>query len=811
MDFQELYDELQVAKEKGDIDGQFQVWRQLLSLSQQNANATGEIEALRQLGNLYQARGDIQKGHASRLSAFELAENPQSRCIPVIHLLVVGDLGRSFIVTNDWSKAEIYTRRALDMAKQQNEKQFFCVYAIGLQQIFFATERDTEALELAKEIFRDAQSLLSEPEGQKNYVLAQQHLTLATYWLSQHHVDRCIDHARKALAYADAAMDPLLKLQVQKILGASYSDARILTGRKEYSADAEQYLQEVINIGKKSGNPRVEAEAEAELALLYELHQVPLQALDHYQRALDLVEVARAGLGYDEFQLAFARTIQPICERAIEYFLKQNKIDVAFHTIERLRNRLLLMHMGETRVNSKVWTSEDQEKLDVILDQYDAQAIYHFYGDGTGGKKRGVTLGSKPTQEVKTLETSDSRLDTARQHFVRLYDSHHVERPSWKKRQLPPAIDLNEAQNLLDSESVLLSYWSTPKNLIVFALTRNTCHFQQLAYTSKNLEDDISETLREIYAIQDEVLNPFVHEVWQARGVDDPWPLEILRSMESFNKASSKLYGILIAPLLPVIGNYPHWVIVPNGPLHQLPWAALRTPHQYLVETHSLSILPSASSGQVLNSLAPMQGGKAIFLADPDIDNWQLGLPASQAEVQAAYESLKCGPKPFIGSDATKTNLLAHLTNVKLLHLACHHVFDANTPLLSFLKLAGESGRDSLHAFEISELDIPAELVTLSACQSGRSRTEAGDEQYGLVRAFLAAGAQSVISTLWSIEDESAADFFSHFYQLATQQALGVALQNAQKALLEDARYCLPCFWAPYTLSGRWDRRLHLS
>lgn len=811
MDIQVFIDNLETAKRKGDLDGQIKIWRELLSFSQQNVNVVGEIEALRQLGNLYQAKGQLQKAHAYRLTAVEQAEDPQSNCPPNIYMLVVGDLGRSFIDTKDWSKGESYTQRALEMATAENDLLAECIYKINLQLVLGNTGRESQALKLAEDVFRDSAVLLNEPQGHKNYTLALQHLNLAAYQLSQYHLNECQRHARKALAHAERAQNPFLQLRAQQILGKSYVRARLLIGNPEYSAEAEKHLYEAIKNGQRGSDSWIEAEAEAELGLLYEHRRNSDNALGHYQRALDLLETVRSGLGYEEFQIAYFRSVQRIYENAAEYFLKQEKMGLAFHTLERLRSRLLLAHMGEKRVNSKTWSPEDQEQLNNALDGYGSQAIRQIYGDGTRGKQHGITLGVRAVWRGEPTEITPSEVNEAQREFVRLYDIQRAHQINWITNELPSAIHLDEAQSLLGAEDALLAYWATKRNLVVFALTQNSCHFQHLAYPVERLERDVEEIIRQIYILQSRVLDPLVADEWFARSISDPWPTEIAESMESLGQMMKRVYALLIAPLLSVIGEYKHWVIIPNGPLHQLPWAALRTPQRYLVEEHSLSLLPSASVGMVLKERLPIENGEAIFLADPDPENWQLALPASQIEVHAAYEALKAKIKPLVGPDATKTNLLANLANIHLLHLACHNVFNASAPLLSFLKLAGSKGTDYLYAFEISELNLSAELVSLSACQSGRSRTETGDEQYGIVRAFLAAGAQSVISTLWSIEDKSAAAFFTHFYQLARHYSLSEALRRAQIALLEDPHYCLPSFWAPYALSGRWNRPLGLS
>jgi|GEM_PF-3550147 len=810
-EIEKLFDQLESAKQQGDLDGEIAVWRQLISISQQFENREFEIKAMRRLGNLYQDKGQLQMAHAYRLTAVDLAEDPLSNCSPKEFMYVIGDLGRSFLESKDWSKAESYTCRALEMAKEQNDQMAKFIYKINMQLVLGSTGRESQALQLAEEVLRDAETLVNESETQKSYILGLQHLNLAEYKLYKLQLNESLHHAYKALAYSEKAQNSLMRLRAQQTIGKCYVRARLLTGRRDYSAEGERYLYETIRIGQMGGDSRIIAEAESELGQLYEFHRNSEKALLHYQYALDSLEAVRSGLGYEEFQLAYFRTMQPIYENAIAFFLKHNKLGLAFHALERLRSRLLLMYLGEKRISSEEWSPEAQKQLDNVTQTYGLLAMKLIYSDGMRGKHSGITLGGRANRRGEVAEITSSELIEAHQSFIRLYDAHRVQRAHWTKYQSPQVAGLKDAQSILGPDDALLIYWAACDSLIIFALTQKDIHFQHLTYTLKQLEGDVKEIAREIFALQNWLLDPLTTDEWFGRSEANNWPTEIAKRMERLTRRLEEAYALLVAPVLSVVDERKHWIIIPNGPLHQLPWAALRTPRQYLIEKHSICLLPSTSSGLALKNRMSVKGGKALFLADPDSDDWALRLPFSQVEVRAAYQLFKAGPEPFIGQNATKTNLKEHLESVRLLHLACHHVFNASIPQLSFLKLAGSSGADNLYAFEISELSLTAELVSLSSCQSGLSHVETGDEQYGIVRAFLAAGAQSVISTLWSIEDESAATFFAQFYRMARQQSLGEAMRQAQLYLLKDPRYCLPSFWAPYTLSGCWNKLLDFS
>jgi CHAT domain-containing protein len=136
------------------------------------------------------------------------------------------------------------------------------------------------------------------------------------------------------------------------------------------------------------------------------------------------------------------------------------------------------------------------------------------------------------------------------------------------------------------------------------------------------------------------------------------------------------------------------------------------------------------------------------------------------------------------------------------LHLATHGEFRADNPLFSGLALAG----GWLTTLDIFNLHLNADLVTLSACQTGRSLVGGGDELFGLMRAFLAAGAASLVATFWTVEDRATARLMAHFYErLSSGESKGAALRHAQLQFLAegaDEVYRHPYFWAPFFLSG---------
>jgi len=820
----QLLEQLEAAKKRGDIDGQIESLRQLLSWAQQSRNVGLEIEVLRWLGNAYQEKGQLRRAHSYRVTAAELVEDPNSQCPPQLQMKVEGDLGRSYIEARNWPSAESYTQRALEMAESLGNERAQCIYKINLGFIYFYmdhkkdtdceedTERDEDTerkrMERRREAFNLGDGVLRVAERlQDHYILGWQHLNLASFFTRTAQLNDSQRHALHALTHADLAGNAELRVRAQRALGESFQLARRLTSRREYSDDAEQNLQKALSLARKLGNSSLEADAEIELAWLCQVRRQPTEAANHYRRALELLEKVRSNLGYEEFQLTYFRSFEPIYNGFTEFLLRQGQPDQAFLTAERLRSRLLLALLGQGRSNTNSWSPVQQRELKDTLNLYGREVVFQCFDDDTPELNHSVTVGLQSIDDDEA--TSDALpVSEARQSFLRLYESQRLHRASWQPQQSPPVVGFEKAQRFLGQDDALLSYLVTAQSVVIFVATNQARHFQHLAYPREKITNDVEELCSAMNAVQDPVLDEDIYEKWMSRQSQDPWPNVIDESMARLHRILEKLYALLVAPVLAVVDGKSHWVIIPHGPLHRLPWAALRGKGKYLIEEHSVSLLPSASLGATLESRESPAAGEALFFADPDSDDEDWMLPGAQTEVQAAYQVFRAGPPPFIGPDATKRELLSRASTARLLHLACHNFFDPRVALLSFLKLAGTSSADFLYAFETAELSLSAELVSLSACQSGGSKIETGDEQMGLVRAFLAAGAQSVISTLWAIEDDSAAALFTNFYNYACKYGLAQALAEAQRHLLADPRYELPCFWAPYILSGKWNNKL---
>ena len=279
----------------------------------------------------------------------------------------------------------------------------------------------------------------------------------------------------------------------------------------------------------------------------------------------------------------------------------------------------------------------------------------------------------------------------------------------------------------------------------------------------------------------------------------------------------SALHALIWSPLEATLQGADSALIVPQAELGAVPFAALGDGHSApLGQRLQLALAPSArlalrglgSNAAALNSKRnsdPNQNANPSHgFGNHSASARLLALGDSTRLPHAADEVYQVGrlfdnPQVFIGDRATLANLRLHAAQADVLHLACHGQFRSDSPRFSALHLHD----GALTADEVETLRLPASTVVLSACDTGLAELATGDEMVGLVRAFLVAGAERVVASLWSVDDEATALFMGHFYRaLQAGQRPAAALQAAQ-ALLR-ATHPHPALWASFTLHGGW-------
>lgn len=275
------------------------------------------------------------------------------------------------------------------------------------------------------------------------------------------------------------------------------------------------------------------------------------------------------------------------------------------------------------------------------------------------------------------------------------------------------------------------------------------------------------------------------------------------RDEEREKTLARELYDILIAPVRgKLIGK--RLGIIPHDILHYVPFNALNSGEKYLIEEYPVFFSPSASVFKYAFDKARLKGSRVIAFGNPDLGESAYNLPYAQKEVES-IAVLYPGTKIYTGKEAVKRIARNETAGYDILHFATHAEFSEIDPLYSSIRLAREGKDDGrLDVTEIFSMDINPYLVTLSACETGLGAVTSGDEIIGMNRAFIYAGAPSVISSLWSVSDISTAQLMEAFYRGLKTMQKDEAMQKAQTDMLKTKDFNDPFFWSPFYLTGAW-------
>jgi len=294
------------------------------------------------------------------------------------------------------------------------------------------------------------------------------------------------------------------------------------------------------------------------------------------------------------------------------------------------------------------------------------------------------------------------------------------------------------------------------------------------------------------------------------------------RNLE-FAAVAGRLHAALLAPAAGVLRGARHVVLVPDGALWELPFQALRPRGgRYLVQDAAVSYAPSLS---VLRDMrthrrAPAPGDRALLaVGNPDLGAARRRspsvllsdlqpLPEAEAQVRAIARLYDAGTAEVrVGAAARETWVKQEAPHFRLLHLATHGLLDDASPLYSQLVLAapraGEGDDGLLEAREILDLSLDAELTVLSACETGRGQSGAGEGLIGMAWAFFVAGCPATVASQWKVEAASTTRLMLAFHRgLRARLSPAEALRRAALAQMQRPGARHPFYWAGFVAMG---------
>ena len=449
------------------------------------------------------------------------------------------------------------------------------------------------------------------------------------------------------------------------------------------------------------------------------------------QKARESLETLRSSLHGEELKIAFMKNRLEVYESLVELCLMRSETSdgtaESFSYIEMAKSRSLAELL--TRSGPAI-RSGDAGQSDLVRRIRDMREELNWY-------YRRIEI-----EQLRAEEPSPERIEKLQKEaLAHENELLHVLRdlPQSESATHGPAIrSLDSIRASLPPDAALVEYFSLKDQFIAAVVTHDDLKIVPLTPVSR-----VINLLRMLhFQISKFKLGPDYARTFE-------------KSMLGVVQAHLRqLYEEVFAPVRALVSAR-HLVIVPHGVLHYLPFHALLDDTGYLIDSFTISYAPSASIFTHCQEKAAHTSGPSLVLGIPDAR-----APLILEEVRAVAEIVP-DAELFVGVQANEQVLRERGSQSRLLHIATHGKFRQDNPMFSGIRL----GDAYLNLYDLYQLKLNAELVTLSGCATGMNVVTPGDELLGLIRGLLYAGAHSLLLTLWDVHDQSTSEFMTRFYR----------------------------------------------
>jgi CHAT domain-containing protein/Flp pilus assembly protein TadD len=852
--YQELGDRLQASVVRiwiGNVHKelyQYQIaledYHQALTGFQETNEFYYQAFALTQLGRVYQLLGNYQQALEFYQQALPFREKIRDRLGVARNLTYLGNIYQRF---GDYQQALNYYQRSLSLRRELRDRKGEANTLNNLGLVYWHLGDNPQALDYYQQALTIQQEL-------KN-IRAQAIIlnNIGNVYRSLADTEQALNYLNQALPLRRQVSDRRGEAATLHNLGKVYSNA----GETESALD---YFHQSLEIDREVGNTLGIAYNLMNLGTIYIDRGQIDQALNYYHQALPLWQkmggsngeaevlygIARVESQRGNLEIAIARIetalaiVEEIRTNVVSPDLRTSFLAAKQNYYELYINLLMQLHSQQPNSGYDALALQASEKAR-------ARSLLDILTEAQANIRQGVhpQLLERErflTQQLKALETQSlelfnrettaenqaiaDQIDLNREKYLNQYrllqSEIRANSPRYAALTQPQPLTVPEIQaQVLDEDTLLLEYFLGEEQSYLWAVTSEEISSYQLP--SRQIIEQVAINFRNT------VTSPVTRT-----------------NLTKVAKSAKSLTEIILSPVANDLGETfgkKRLVIVADGALQYVPFAAVAVPgtastaqdYLPLMVNHEIITLPSASTQGILREelrdrpLAPKT--LAVF-ADPvfglsddrvnlsetqkkqSLRNLYARLPFTRQEAEVILgmvpESDRISAFDFA---ANREQVFSEqLSQYKIVHFATHGEVDTEQPELSTLILSlvdetGEAQNGFLRLHDIFNLNLPAELVVLSACQTGLGKNIRGEGVIGLTRGFMYAGAARVVVSLWYIDDEATADLMVKFYEQMLQKNLtpAAALQAAQVEMWQEQKWRSPYYWAAFTLQGEWQ------
>lgn len=796
---------------------------------------------LNNTGRVYDDLGEKQKAleYYFEAMAIEKAQKNQ-RPIGILHnniAKIYSDLGEA-------QKAIEHFKLAVDISSVEKDRIFLTQSLINLGQIYLnlnqmakATEHYEQAIILAKEMKNQVQ------EGRILFKLGKIQLQTGNQ-------DRAMELFDQAQAIAIQVGDQVTQSNYyfQKGMVTKNLDEKFALLQK--SLDIRQVLNNQIEL----------ADALKGMALAERDRGNLASAVQYAERALHLVEKIRSNVTSDQFRTSYFSVVRGYYDIYVDLLIRSRQqqpaahlLATAFETSERAHARGLIDLMNESRIDIR------QGVDPTLLEQ--ERNLKQLLRDKSN---RLVSLKTRKTS-VEVLQSAEKEIARYSEEYQRVQNQIRQSSPRYSALTQPQPLSLQQIQaQVLTPETILLEYYLGNNVSYVWVVSQAGIEVHELP--KQQVVNDLAQKAYESVSVKE----PSVRNLSAVKLLTDSTAQTQKTELEM--NPMLALSQMILGPVRNQLGTK-RIVIVPDGALHLIPFAALPVPQatesqspnpkwSYLIEHNEIVMLPSASTLAVLRQeTATRQPApkKLAILADPvfskeDVrvastvspspapdqpESTQIAtqnltvlnslektkdapspggmlltrLPGTRKEAKTLY-SLIAPTQGKLAMDFEANREFAasqELNQYQMIHFATHGFVNLQNPEFSGLALSlvnkkGEEQDGFLLLSDVYNMNLNAELVVLSACETGLGKQFQGEGLVGLTRGFMYAGSPRIIVSLWSVSDQATAELMERLYEGLLKQGKtpAAALRQAQLAIMQEKRWRSPFYWAAFQLQGEY-------
>lgn len=491
--------------------------------------------------------------------------------------------------------------------------------------------------------------------------------------------------------------------------------------------------------------------------------------IESLRRAAELLESHRGAVPADEFMVSFLASKSAVYAELIEALAAAGRAEEAFESCERSRSRALVDMLaarrgpapGAQRRGASLAGLKSQ-KLREDLNALYAHLHRAGYGLETAAPERMAVLSREAASRENELAT------LARDAWTR--------DPEIASLSTVGTLGLERVRGILDADTTLVEYYVAATRLVAFVVRADSLEVR----TAEVNGEDVA---RRVQRFRFHLAKFQLGDAFLAASAD----LHLRATRANLEGLAQALW----APVRDLVTTR-RVVVVAHGALHGVPFHALPDGDGWVADRFDVSYAPSATVYGFCAAKSARADGPPAVIALPDE-----AAPLIADEADEVVRAHGGQARSFVGAEATAARLREAAAESRLVHVASHGMFRPDRPSLSSIRLADTW----LNLYDVYDLDVRADLVVLSACETGVVEPGRGDEAMGLLRGFLYAGAPRVLASRWRVSDRSTALFMGAFHgALKSGATYESALRRSMDAV--RARHPHPYHWAAFSLVG---------